>query len=131
VPIQPRPASVREVLVLGVGNPNKGTYIDGHQSRQETETLQRLATSLKGTYEDVNTKHLATESLGDLVVPLALPTKGLNLAQLAVLAMVLGAIVNALIPLALEYFGTDWKVGPGERRAAEHAARKKEAVAAR
>jgi hypothetical protein len=24
--------------------------------------------------------------------------------------MVLGAIINALIPVALEYFGTDWKV---------------------
>jgi Ca-activated chloride channel family protein len=115
-PIGPRPASVREVLVLGIGNPNKGTYIDGHQSRQEAETLQGLATSLDGTYEDVNEKHLATESLGDLVVPLALPTRGLSLSQLAVLAMVVGALVNALIPIALEFLGTAWKVSEAERR---------------
>jgi Ca-activated chloride channel family protein len=109
-PINPRPASMREVLVLGVGNPKKGSFIDGHQSRQEADTLQRVATSMLGVYHDVNDKHLATEALGDLVVPLALPHQGLTLAQWAVLAMVLGAIINALIPVALEYFGTDWKV---------------------
>ena len=108
--INPRPPSVREVLVLGVGNPRKGSYIDGHQSRQEADTLQRVATSLAGTYHDVNEKHLETAALGDLVVPLALPHTGLTLAQWAVLAMVLGAFINALIPIALEFFGTAWKV---------------------
>jgi Ca-activated chloride channel family protein len=108
--INPRPASVREVLVLGVGNPHKGSYIDGHQSRQEPDTLQRVATSLAGVYHDVNEKHLDTAALGDLVVPLALPNKGLTLAQWAVLMMLLGAGINALLPIALEYFGTDWKV---------------------
>ncbi len=109
-PINPRPASVRELLVLGVGNPRKGSFIDGHQSRQESDTLQRVAISLLGVYHDVNDKHLATEALGDLVVPLALPHQGLTLAQWAVLAMALGAFIYALIPVTLEYFGTDWKV---------------------
>ena len=109
VPIQQRPKSVKEVLVLGLGNSTKGTYIDGHQSRQEGDTLQRLATALGGIYEDVNTKHLATTALGDLVVPLAPLQKGLSLAQLAVLAMVLGALVNGLIPLAQEYLGSTWR----------------------
>lgn len=108
--INPRPASIREMLVLGVGNPHKGSFIDGHQSRQEADTLQRVATSLLGTYHDVNEKHLDTAALGDLVVPLALPHTGLTLAQWAALAMVLGAVINALIPIALEFFGTDWKV---------------------
>lgn len=116
--INPRPASVREVLVLGVGNPTKGSYIDSHQSRQEAGTLQSVATSLLGTYHDVNEKHLDTAALGDLVVPLALPHKGLTLAQWAVLAMVLGAIINAVIPVALEYLGTNWKVIPRKQRTA-------------
>jgi Ca-activated chloride channel family protein len=110
VPILPRPASIKELLVLGVGNPHKGSYIDGHQSRQEADTLQRLATSLLGTYENVNEKHLATEALGDLVIPLGLPNRGLTLAQWAVLAMVVGASTLALIPVALEFCGTDWRV---------------------
>lgn len=108
--INPRPVSVREALVLGVGNPTKGSYIDSHQSRQEAGTLQSVASSLLGTYHDVNEKHLDTSALGDLVVPLALPHKGLSLAQWAVLMMMLGAVINALIPVALEFFGTDWKV---------------------
>jgi Ca-activated chloride channel family protein len=119
VPIAPRPKSVSEVLVLGIGNPNKGTYIDGHQSRQETGTLRSLAASLGGAYEDVNTKHLATTALGDLVVPLAPLAKGLNLEQIAVLAMVLGALINGCLPIALELFGSDWKVSPKKRRAAK------------
>jgi Ca-activated chloride channel family protein len=117
-PINPRPASVRELLVLGVGNPLKGSYIDGHQSRQEADTLQGVATSLLGVYHDVNEKHLATEALGDLVVPLALPHQGLTLAQWAVLAMVLGAFVYAFISVALEFFGSDWTVRSVRKEAA-------------
>lgn len=108
--IQPPPDSVNEVFVLGVGNRLKGTYIDGHQSRQESDTLRWIAKSLNGTYENVNEKHLATEALGDLVVPLALPAQGLTLQQWAIFAMVAGAFVLATIPIALEFFGTDWKV---------------------
>jgi Ca-activated chloride channel homolog len=108
--IQSRPASVRELLVLGVGNPRKGSYIDGHQSRQEADTLRQVAGALDGVYHDVNASQLATDALGDLVVPLALPQRGLTLAQWAVLAMVLGALVNSLLPVALEFFGSDWKL---------------------
>jgi len=109
-PLASRPASVRDIIFLGLGNPQKGTFIDGHQSRQEPDTLRRLATELKGTYEDVNEKHLSTAALGDLVVMAPLPQRGLNLAQLAVLAMVVGAAIFAMIPVALEFFGTDWQV---------------------
>ncbi len=116
--INPRPASIREMLVLGVGNPRKGSFIDGHQSRQEADTLQRVATSLLGAYHDVNENHLDTAALGDLVVPLALPHTGLTLAQWAVLAMVLGAVINAFIPVALEFFGSDWKVRSVRKEAA-------------
>lgn len=116
--IRSRPEAVRDVMVLGVGNPDKGTFIDGHQSRQEVDTLQRLAAALKGTYQDVNSKHLATRALGDLVVLLAPAHRGLTLAQAAVLAMVLGALVLALIPVALERFGSarSWaRARPGGR----------------
>lgn len=119
VPLASRPASVRDVMFLGLGNPHKGTFIDGHQSRQEPDTLRRLATELKGTYEDVNETQVATSALGDLVVKAALPQRGLNLAQWAVLAIVLGALAYALVPVALEYWGSDWEVlkpeAPGVR----------------
>jgi len=110
--INPPPASVKEVFVLGIGNPLKGSYIDGHQSRQESDTLQWIATSLRGSYENVNEKHLATDALGDLVVPLALPREGLTFKQWAVFAMVGGALILAFVPVALGFFGTDWNVRP-------------------
>ena len=129
VPILPRPKSVKEVFVLGVGNPHKGSFIDGHLSRQEGETLRTVATALMGTYVDVNDKHLATSALGDLVVTMPLARRGLSLEEWAVLAMVLGAAVLSLIPVALEYFGSDWKVGRPERD--EEARAKEGALAAR
>ncbi len=131
VPIAPRPRAVKEVFVLGLGNPHKGTFIDGHQSRQESGTLRTVATALMGSYTDVNEKHLPTSALGDLVVTAPLPQRGLTLAELAVLAMVLGAAVCALIPVALEFFGSDWKVDRPEPEAAKQAREKEGALTAR
>lgn len=122
-PILPRPKSVKDVLVLGVGNPRKGTFIAGHQSRQDAEVLAAVARALRGAYYDVNEKHLPTDALGDLVVRTPLPKSGLDLAQLAVLAMALGAAVLALLPVALQYCGAAWKVVRLEAEAGEGAAR--------
>lgn len=124
VPIAPRPKSVKDVMVLGLGHPTKGSYIDGHQSRQEGDTLRRLALDLGGRYTDVNTQHLSTAALGDLVVPLPPLRRGLDLEELAALAMAIGALIHALLPLVLERFGTSWKIAPvkstsGELRATQ------------
>ncbi len=131
VPITPRPKSVKEVFVLGLGNPRKGTFIDGHLSRQEGDTLQTVASALGGAYVDVNEKHLPTSALGDLVVTIPPPHRGLTLEELAVLAMVLGASVLALIPVGLEFFGSDWKVGRPERDEADEPRAKEGALSAR
>jgi len=109
-PIPPRPASVAQVLVLGVGNPRKGTFIDGHQSRQDPDVLRSLAGALRGEYHDINEKHLPTPKLGDLVVVTPPPHRGLTLEEWALLAMAVGAAVAALLPVALEWAGTDWRV---------------------
>ena len=42
------PASVAETIVIGLGNPESGTFIDGHQSRQDVTTLRRDRKSLAG-----------------------------------------------------------------------------------
>ena len=122
-PILPRPKSVKDVLILGVGNPRKGTFIAGHQSRQDAEVLSTVARALRGSYYDVNEKHLPTDALGDLVVRTPLPKSGLDLAQLAVLAMALGSAVLALLPVALQYFGSRWRVVRLETEAGEGAGR--------
>ena len=92
--IEPRPRSVRDVLVLGVGNPHKGAYIDGHQSRQDGDTLRLVASSLGGAYVDVNEKHLPTAILGDLVVRTSSSGRRMDLSGLA---------------------GTDWVVSAATR----------------
>ncbi len=130
-PLASRPASVRDVTFLGLGNASKGTFIDGHLSRQEPDTLRRLATELKATYEDVNERHLSTAALGDLVKMALPPGRGLTLAQLAVLAMVAGAAILGLIPVALEGFGSDWQVVPAGQRGGKSARKTPEAMAAR
>ncbi len=109
-PILPRPKSVRDVLVLGVGDPRKGTFIAGHQSRQDAQVLADVARALRGAYHDVNEKHLPTDALGDLVRRTPPPKTGLDLAGMAVLAMLMGASVLALLPVALQYAGSGWKV---------------------
>ncbi len=108
-PIAARPKSVRQVLVLGVGNPHKGLFIDGHQSRQDPESLSAIARALGGEYHDLNEKHLSTDALGDLVVKSPLPKSGLDLEQWAMLAMLLGALFLAFVPVALQYLGSDWR----------------------
>ena len=100
-PILPRPKSVKDVLVLGVGDPRKGTFIAGHQSRQDAEVLANVARALRGTYHDVNEKHLPTDALGDLVRRMPPAKSGLSLAQLAVLAMLLGVLRAAGVPVLL------------------------------
>ena len=128
VPLASRPAAVRDVTFLGLGNSRKGSFIDGHMSRQEPETLGRLAAELKGTYLDVNEKQMPTSALGDLVVRMPLSQRGLSLAQLAILAMVAGSAIYALIPVGLEYLGSDWQAEP--RKAAPRPANR-ETLAAR
>ena len=118
-PILPRPKSVKDVLVLGVGDPRKGTFIAGHQSRQDAEVLANVARALRGAYYDVNEKHLPTDALGDLVRRTPPTKSGLSLAQLAVLAMLLGSAVLALLPVALQYFGSGWKVVHRDEAAGE------------
>ncbi len=88
----------------------------------------RLAAELKGTYLDVNEKQMPTSALGDLVVRMPLPQRGLSLAQLAILAMVAGSASYALIPVGLEYLGSDWQAEP--RKAAPRPANR-ETLAAR
>ncbi|MGA0134090.1 MAG: vWA domain-containing protein [Opitutales bacterium] len=111
-PVLPRPRSIKDVLVLGLGDPRKGTFIAGHQSRQDAEVLASLARALRGAYHDVNEKHLPTDALGDLVVRTAPRGAGLDLAGLALLAMTSGAATLSFLPVALQYFGAAWKVIP-------------------
>jgi Ca-activated chloride channel homolog len=110
------PASYSGALVLGVGNPYRGTFIDGHNSRQDGSALNRLAVRLQGHYNDVNTSHVPTAQLQELAARLpVVDESALGLREYALWAVVVGASVLALLPVALALLGSAWnpaRAGP-------------------
>jgi Ca-activated chloride channel family protein len=106
------PASVRSVLVVGVGDPQVGKFIDGRQSRQEVSTLKQIAARLGGSFHNGNERHLAssliaaTTGLEDLGV-----FERLTRREYALIASALGASILALLPLLLHFAGTSWRPG--------------------
>lgn len=109
------PASIAHALVVGVGNSRQGTFIDGRHSKQETATLRQVATRLGGVYHDGNEKHVPTDVIRAMTQSgQASPLDRLTLREYALLACALGGMLIALLPAALQRFGTSWT--PGARR---------------
>jgi Ca-activated chloride channel family protein len=106
------PAAIAHSVVLGVGNPRVGKYIDGHQSRQDSSTLRQLAARLGGEYLDCNAKHLPRSAIFGLSESLPVrddsPT---GMREAAVAAVAVGALIVALTPLALAFFGSQASAG--------------------
>lgn len=106
------PDSIRDSLIVGVGDTRQGRFIEGHLSRQDAGTLRQIATRLKGTYHDGNAKHIPTDLLVRLsLIPRKSPFEQLTLREYALMACGLGAGVLALLPVLLHAFGTGWSPG--------------------
>lgn len=107
------PPSVSGVLIAGVGDPVKGTFIDGHHSRQDGSTLRQIAVRLGGEYHDGNMKLVPTDMLNRLGT-LASGKKGRipGMRELAISAVVLGGATLSLLPLLLHFTGSAWNPGP-------------------
>ncbi len=106
------PASIADVLVVGVGDPRAGTFIDGRQSRQDSGTLRQIAARLNGTYHDANEKHLPSDLLARLtLIPRQGPFAKLTRREYALIASGLGASILALLPVLLHHLGTRWRPG--------------------
>ena len=106
------PASVSDVLVVGVGDPRAGSFIDGRQSRQDSGSLRQIAARLNGTYLDANEKHLPSDLLTRLtVIPRAGVFEQLTRREYSLIAVGAGASVLAFLPILLHQFGTRWRPG--------------------
>ncbi len=106
------PASVAHVVVVGVGDPVAGKFIEGHQSRQDVSTLRQLAVRLGGTYHDGNEKHLSSDLLRRISQASGKSVfERLTRREYALIACGAGASVLALLPLALHLGGTRWRPG--------------------
>jgi Ca-activated chloride channel family protein len=100
------PASVGQVLILGVGDLRSGSFIDGHQSFQDASTLRQLAARLRGIYHDGNETHVPTPVLSALarVIPLR-ERAGRGMRELAMAAIGVGAGLLATLPVLLAIAG--------------------------
>ena len=114
--LKPLPSAVSDVLFVGVGEAGRGTFIDGHLSRQDSATLSQLARRLGGRYFDGNTRNLPSDALQKINAedPRAANWQAdRRLLALAVLAV--STTLLCLLPLLLEWLGSAWKAkcGPG------------------
>jgi Ca-activated chloride channel family protein len=106
------PASISSVLVVGVGDPLNGKFIDGRQSRQDVSALRQIATRLGGTFHNGNVKHLSSTLIGDLTRAAGEgPLERLSRREYALLCCGAGASMLALLPLILHFLGTRWQPG--------------------
>jgi Ca-activated chloride channel family protein len=108
------PASIYDMLVVGVGDPVTGTFIAGKNSRQDVSTLRQVAARLGGEFHNGNVQHISSSVIAKITADLDKTRwQDLERREYALLAIGIGAGVLALLPLLLNYFGTRWR--PGNR----------------
>ncbi|MCP4846744.1 MAG: VWA domain-containing protein [Verrucomicrobiaceae bacterium] len=106
------PKSVKGILVVGVGNPVTGTFLDGKNSKQDSSTLRQIALRLGGSYHNGNEKNLPGETIAHLTsVENESPFKKLTRREYALAALAISTIILAMLPVMLVRFGTLWKPG--------------------
>jgi hypothetical protein len=102
-----KPASIGEVLVIGVGDTRQGTSIAGRQSRQDASALMQVATRLGGKYVNCNVAPLPATALQMLSE--ALPERDeakSGLRELALACATGGGISVAAAPVSLAFLST-------------------------
>ncbi|MEW6073452.1 MAG: VWA domain-containing protein [Planctomycetota bacterium] len=111
------PASIDDVLIVGIGDPLRGSFIDGRQSRQDVSTLRQIAARLGGVFHNGNTEQLGSTLIGDLTRREDVGAlERLTRREYALLACGAGSASLALLPLLLHFLGTSWRPGrPGRR----------------
>ena len=111
------PESVSGMLLVGVGDPAAGHFIDGHMSRQDVATLRQVALRAGGIYHDGNAKQVPTDALSTLgMVPRQRLFERLSLRDYAIAATVVGTALLALLPLLLALAGTRFRPGVQRNR---------------
>lgn len=117
------PPSVSDVLVVGVGDPVNGSFLNGRNSRQDVSTLRQIALRLKGVYHNGNDRHLPTELIKRLTTSAnGEETFSWSVREWALAALLVSALLLNIIPVILHYFGTTWQPGIRFARGAQRVA---------
>lgn len=109
------PSSITDTLVIGIGNPYRGTSIAGRTSRQDGTQLKRLASRFKGQYHDGNTRHLPSTVLSSLSMLSLKEDQSVPLRTVALTCIATGSAVLAAIPVALAFVAFPRRI-PNPRR---------------
>ncbi|MFN5900629.1 MAG: vWA domain-containing protein [Planctomyces sp.] len=106
------PAAVADVVVVGIGDPVNGTFLNGRNSKQDVSTLRQIAARLRGFYHNGNDKHLPSELLRRLTLS-AEGAERLDWGwrEWAQLILLLSASILAGLPILLNFCGTRWLPG--------------------
>ncbi|GDX91946.1 hypothetical protein LBMAG46_19530 [Planctomycetia bacterium] len=106
------PAAVADVVVVGIGDPVNGTFLNGRNSKQDVSTLRQIAARLRGFYHNGNDKHLPSELLRRLTLS-ADGAERLDWGwrEWAQLILLLSASILAGLPILLNFCGTRWLPG--------------------
>lgn len=113
-----RPDSIADVIVIGVGDPNRGSLVGGHNSRQDAAGLRQLAARLGGIYHDGNQRHLPSEVVERLTMISPRVSDAIGLREAGLVALGFGCSACALLTPALmlagrrRAFGTAPRTGP-------------------
>lgn len=106
------PPSIGGTLVIGVGDRLAGKFIAGHQSRQDASTLRQVANRLNGEFHDGNKRQVPSDMLAAAAADARKPLiERLTKREYAMLAVCVGGLLLAGLPLLLHYFGTRWRPG--------------------
>jgi len=109
------PSSIGSSLVLGVGDPTKGTFIDGHQSRQDIGALQQIAARLGGSYHNGNLKHIPTDLLAGLgTLNMEDEETPLTLREYALILTLVCALALSFLPVLLYFLASPFKPAPAK-----------------
>lgn len=110
----PMPQAISQVVVVGVGATEKGSFINGRNSRQDVTSLKQIAARLRGTYINGNIQPIPPTLVDQLVgKPEKNVLQHLTRREYALIATTAGALLLALLPECLRAFGTSWN--PGRR----------------
>ena len=106
------PVSISNTLVIGIGDPVKGSFIDGRNSRQDVSMLRQTAARLGGEFHNGNEKHISTAVINELSQnTMAGPFSRLGRREYALIAIAIGSSLLIALPMLLTWFGTSWQVG--------------------